>query len=346
MTVASTLADLLLPKTGARPVRAAGGRLRNTFDAWLQSRAPRTDSLLLTHRNVYILPTRGGLLFCFTLGVLLVASINYQLNLGYVLTFLLAGSGVVSMHMTHNTLRGMTLHLRPLSPVHAGDSAVVEVVLSSPHTMRYGVGLGLRLPGHAHTAHSHANVPGGGQTVLHLGFVPPKRGSQALPTIHAETRFPLGLFRAWAVWRPAASLLVYPRLERPAPALPSARVVPGGSARTRTSSSGEFEGIRQYRRGDPLKGVAWKRSAQAMASGGELVSRDSSLQAQQQLWLDWQGCGSVDVEARLSRLAAWIVDADRRDAAWGMSLPGRDIAMGQGDAHRHHGLETLALWSA
>ena len=30
-----------------------------------------------------------------------VASINYQLNLGYVLTFLLAGSGVVSMHVTH-----------------------------------------------------------------------------------------------------------------------------------------------------------------------------------------------------------------------------------------------------
>ena len=32
--------------------------------------------------------------------VLLLASINYQLNLGYILTFLLAGSGVVSMHIT------------------------------------------------------------------------------------------------------------------------------------------------------------------------------------------------------------------------------------------------------
>jgi len=29
------------------------------------------------------------------------------LNLGYVLTFLLAGAGFVSMHLTHNTLRGL-----------------------------------------------------------------------------------------------------------------------------------------------------------------------------------------------------------------------------------------------
>ena len=69
----------------------------------------------LTQRNIYILPTKAGLAFALTLMVLLLASINYQLNLGYVLTFLLAGSGVVSMHLTHGTLRGLTLHLQPPS---------------------------------------------------------------------------------------------------------------------------------------------------------------------------------------------------------------------------------------
>jgi hypothetical protein len=46
-----------------------------------------------------------------TLLVLLVASINYQLNLGYLLTFLLAGSAVVGMHVCHGTLRGLTMHM-------------------------------------------------------------------------------------------------------------------------------------------------------------------------------------------------------------------------------------------
>src|SRR3954454_22180191 len=106
--------------------------VRTRFRAWLQTRLRRSDTLLLTQRNIYILPTRAGLLFAATLITLLIASINYQLNLGYVLTFLLAGSGAVSMQLTHNTLRGLTLHLKPIAPVFAGEPAVLEVVLSSP----------------------------------------------------------------------------------------------------------------------------------------------------------------------------------------------------------------------
>jgi hypothetical protein len=55
---------------------AVRGRLARRIDAWFRQRSPRSDSLLLTHRNVYILPTTAGLLFCLTLVVLLVASIN------------------------------------------------------------------------------------------------------------------------------------------------------------------------------------------------------------------------------------------------------------------------------
>jgi uncharacterized protein (DUF58 family) len=317
---------------------------RRWLDGWFEQRSPRSDSLQLTHRNVYIVPTRAGLLFCFTLAVLLVASINYQLNLGYVLTFLLAGSGVVSMHMTHGTLRGLTLHLRPVHPVFAGDTATLEAVLSSAHRPRYGMGLRLR-SGDTSTL-GHTDVPGGGQSVLRIGFVPGRRGRQPLPTLCVETRFPLGLFRAWAVWHPAMSVLVYPRPERPASALPASRAVSGGPLLARSPSGFEFEGVRAYRRGDPLKSIAWKQAAKTLASGGGLVSRDHHAHRQQQLWLDWQACGHLDAEARLSRLAAWIVEADRRDAAWGLSLPRCELPMDQGSAHRQRGLEALALWTA
>lgn len=314
------------------------------LDAWFEQRSPRSDSVRLTHRNVYILPTKAGLLFCFTLAVLLVASINYQLNLGYALTFLLAGSGVVSMHMTHGTLRGLTLHLRPVNPVFAGDTAMLEAVLSSEDRERHGVGLCLGW-GETSTL-SHADVPAGGQAVLRIGFVPPGRGRHALPALNVETRFPLGLFQAWAVWHPAACVLVYPKPEQPASALPAPRAVPGGAGHARTPSGEEFEGVRPYRRGDAPKGIAWKQTAKTLASAGELVSRDLHSRARQQLWLDWQACGNVAAEARLSRLAAWIVEAERRDAAWGLSLPACELPMGQGAAHRQHGLEILALWTA
>ena len=58
--------------------------VRARVRGWLTSRLPRTDTQLLTQGNVYILPTRAGWMFALTLVVLLLASVNYQLNLGYV----------------------------------------------------------------------------------------------------------------------------------------------------------------------------------------------------------------------------------------------------------------------
>lgn len=323
-----------------RVVRGARAR----WQLWWQARAPRTDTLTLTQRNVYILPTRAGLMFCLTLIVLLVASINYQLNLGYVLTFLLAGAGVVSMHVTHATLRGLTLHLRAVTPVFAGDAAVLELVLGSAAARpRYGLGLRMDDPGQTR-AWSWTDVPGGGHTATHVSFVPTRRGRHTVPNVIMETRFPLGLFRAWTIWRPAAQALVYPKPERPAPPVPAARPMPGGPLRTRSTDGGEVEGIRGYRRGDPLKLVVWKKAARALETGGELVSRDTASSARQELWLEWQSAGMLAPEDRLSRLAAWVLAADRAGAMYGLRLPGVEVAPGDGDAHRRICLEALAVW--
>jgi uncharacterized protein (DUF58 family) len=322
--------------------RSARSAISGRVNRWFESRLPRSDTLLLTQRNVYILPTRAGITFAFTLLVLLLASINYQLNLGYVLTFLLAGSGVVSMHLTHNTLRGLTLHLKRAAPVFAGDAAALDIVLTSPGSARYGIGV--KVQAAHHRTLGWLDVPALGQASAQLSFVPATRGLHVLPTLSIETRFPLGLFRVWALWRPASSLLVYPRPERPPAALPAARPVPGGPSVMRSADGDDIEGVRGYRRGDPLKLVVWKKAAKALASGGELVSRDSRTSAHQQLWLAWAECGALAPEDRLSRLAAWAVAAHRAGADFGLQLPGGEIAPASGEAQRQRCLEALALW--
>jgi len=316
--------------------------VRRRFQRWVQARQPRTDTLLLTQGNVYILPTRAGLMFALTLVVLLLGSINYQLNLGYVLTFLLAGSGVVSMHLTHATLRGLTLHLKPVAPVFVGDAVALDVVLTSPGAARFGIGL--KLAGAPDATLTWINVPALGQSPAQLRFIATARGRAEVPTLGAETRFPLGLFRTWTVWRPAAQLLVYPQPERPPAALPSARAVPGGPMQARSAGGGEVEGVRAYRRGDPTQLIAWKKTAKAIEAGGELVSRDTSASVQQQLWLDWQHCGALAPEERLSRLTAWTLLAHRAGADYGLRLPGVEIAPAGGPAQRRRCLEALALW--
>ncbi len=322
-------------------MRSPRQRLRD----WLDARHPRSDTLVLTQRNVYILPTRAGWAFALTLLALLVASINYQLSLGYVLTFLLAGSGIVSMHVTHATLRGLALHLRAPQPVFAGDSAGVECVFSSS-AMRPRHGIGARLLGPGAASHlSWTDVPAGGQAVLHLGFTAAQRGRLWLPTVRLETRFPLGLFRAWSEWRPASQVLAYPRPETPAAALPPAHALGSGARTLGHGEGGELEGIRPYRRGDPPVRIVWKKAARALECGGELVSRDTSNSARRELWLDWAATAPLATEERLSRLAAWVLASERIGLDWGLRLPGREIAPTRGEAHRRNGLEALALWS-
>ena len=183
---------------------------------------PLADHHRPGQRNIYIVPTSGGLFFAAVLLVLLVASINYQLSLGYALTFLLAGSGLASMHMTHATLRGLQMRLQTGGPAFAGGHADLEIVIDNPGAPRHGIGLGLR-----HGAdRAWTDVPARGLCSVRLQLPLERRGWQPVPSLVAETRFPMGLFRAWTVWRPAAQVLAWPQPEQPAPPLSSTRIAP------------------------------------------------------------------------------------------------------------------------
>lgn len=316
---------------------AARQRLRH----WWLARHAASDTWTLDQANIYILPTKGGWVFALTLLVMLVSAINYQLNLGYVLTFLLAGSGLVSIHMTHGTLRGLTLRLRPAAAVFAGEPARLEVVMSNPSGgARHGVGLRLHQPRRGRGS-AWCDVPALGQASASLSIVPATRGWHAAPRLVVETGFPFGLFRAWTHWQPASAVLAYPQPEQPAPPLPSAHSAPGGAALARQGQGSELDGVRAWRRGDGLRHVVWKKAARS----GQLVSRETSAENSRELWLDWPAAAAAgDAEARLSRLAAWVLAAERQGLVYGLRLPGVLLAPDRGDAHQRRALRELALW--
>ncbi len=314
--------------------------VRQRIERWWQSRLPATDTWALGQRNIYILPTRAGLAFAMTLLMMLLASINYQLNLGYALTFLLAGAGLVSMHMTHGTLRGLTLHLRPTAAVFAGDAAVLEVVVHNPGRQRHGLALQFHDRGGGGQSFAWCDVAAGGHESVHVSLVPEHRGWHSVPMLVLETVFPFGLFRAWTLWRPAARVLAWPRLEQPAPPLPAVAASAGDERDHRPGPGSELDGVRPWRRGDSMRQVAWKK----VARSGELVSRETTHSRQTELWLDWAAAQGGDAEQRLSRLAAWVQAADQAGLACGLRLPGVELAPGLGDAHRRAALDKLAQW--
>lgn len=315
------------------PKRYARARLAH----WWLARLPLSDSLTLTQRNVYILPTRAGLMLGLTLLVLLVASINYQLNLGYLLTFLLAGCALVAMHVSHGTLRGLALHLIAPDAIYTGATASFVINLhNTRRRARHAIALSVQGAAQWVWTDVHAQA----SASVTLGWQPPQRGLHTLPTLSAQTLFPLGTFRVWTLWRPAAQVLVYPKPEASPPPLPANPSQGGGSpASRRTHAPGDPDGVRAYRRGDALKTILWKKAAKT----GDLVSRDSLAQQQRELVLDRQHTGLSHPEQQLSRLCAWVLQAEQLGLRYGLKLGPQDIAPDSGPAHLQRCLRTLAL---
>jgi uncharacterized protein (DUF58 family) len=321
--------------------------LRARWQHWWQARQAVSDTHLTTQRNVYIVPTLAGLAFCGTLGVLLLAAINEQLSLGYALTFALTGAGLASMHTTHANLRGLQLDLKAPEGVHAGDEFTLELRLHNPAAARFGIGIHAQAEAGA-TDPAWVDLPARGHAVLRLRLPAARRGLCELPRLVITTRFPLGLFRAWSYWRPASRVWVYPQVEVPtAPFPPQAAGQDGDAAPGRALQGGsDFAGVRGYRRGDSMKQVLWRKSALALDHGLPLWVRETEAPLAQDLWLDWRDAAGRDAEARLSRLTAWVLAADRAGRPFGLRLPGMELAPATGPAHRQACLEQLAGFRA
>ena len=91
-----------------RPTRS---KWRQALHNWATRRQQASAQHLVRQRNIYVLPSPAGCVLAITLMVLLIASINFQLNLGYALTFLITGSALASLWMGHRNVRGLALRL-------------------------------------------------------------------------------------------------------------------------------------------------------------------------------------------------------------------------------------------
>lgn len=291
---------------------------------------------VLGRKQLYMLPTRYGLLFTAMLMVLLLAAVNYANGLAYLLTFLVAAIGIVSMLYTHRNLAGLRVVPRACTPVFAGDIAQLVVCLHNDGRLpRLGVALE-----HAKRAVARVDIAPNDCACLSVPIVAPRRGRLAFPAVVVATIYPLGLVRSWS--RPILlehHCLVYPRPGpvRALPRVPSGRV---GERAVALSEGDDFGGVREFRAGDSPWRVDWKSAARGRGLHIKLFNGEGA----ETVWLDWSLLHDLDVESRLSALCRWVVDAERAQIEYGLRLPDVTLAPARGPAHQRRCLEALALY--
>src|SRR3979411_3304499 len=120
---------------------------------------PERGTVVRVHRRVYIVPARLGWIFGLTLLILLIGSINYALSLGFALTFLLGGVGLVGMVHTARNLARIALSVGRAAPVFAGESAQFRLFLDGRAPFDRPAILARHLPSGAQLV---VDVPAGG----------------------------------------------------------------------------------------------------------------------------------------------------------------------------------------
>ncbi len=294
-------------------------------------------SWLQRTRQLYILPTRYGALYACMLLAMLAGAINYTLSLGFALTFLLAGLGLVAMLHAWRNLAGITLEIAKAEPVFAGEDARFEITASEHGGRpRYALQAQFRDGTPAYTdiaAHAVAS--------FRLAVPTQRRGWLSAPRLTCFTEFPLLLFHVWSHtdFDAAVRCLVYPQ---PAPdglPLPQAQSAGIGDMPDAAVGDDDFAGHRIYQLGDSPKRVDWKASSREQ---GLLVKQYHGA-AQHILWLDWDATPGADAEQRISQLTHWVIDADARGLRYGLRLPAQTLAPDTGEHHYRHCLQALAL---
>jgi uncharacterized protein (DUF58 family) len=309
------------------------------IEDWLtRSGRPQSGPLTLTQRRIFILPTKYGFGFAAVLLVMLAGSVSYGLSLGFVLTFLLGSVAIVSTLHAYRNLAELRVALARAEPVFAGETARFPVHLENPSRQaRFSVGLA-----NHREEQGFVDIPCGGHVTIELRVLARERGVLHVGRFTLFTRYPIGLFFAWSPIDVDATCLVYPRPDD-APLPPPARLAQLGELAPAGAGDEDFCGLKPYQPGDSPRRIAWKASMR----GETLLTKQFTGQATDQMWLDWNDLPAhFGVEARLSRLTSWVLQADRGGACYGLRLPARRLEPATGDRHRQRCLEALARFEA
>jgi uncharacterized protein (DUF58 family) len=302
---------------------------------------PESGEVFLKQRRVFTLPSKAGWMFVLLLLLLFISSTNYNLNLGFALTFVLAGCACINAFLGFRNLAYLHLLAGPAAPVFAGEEAQFTLhLINRRQHYRYALHVGFAAPGHTEQA---VDIAPDSRCTLQLSHPTLQRGMMAIPRVRLQTWFPLGLLRAWSTWLPDAQVLVYPQPEAFAPPLPVTGIA--GKEGQGHSGDEDFSGVRAYQSGDPLKHLAWKHIARIdLDAGGSLITKQFSGGSASDILLDFGSLpANLDLELRLSRMTSWVIAADASGLAYAFKLGALHLDAASNEPHRLACLRALAL---
>jgi uncharacterized protein (DUF58 family) len=256
----------------------------------------------------------------------------------YLLFFLLLGVLAVSVPKTFLNLAGLKVTAESAKPAFAGQEVSLPLELVN-FSRRPCYAVSVSLPGAGLASGLVDEIPGGKAARTVVCFTSEQRGEHEVSSVMLASAWPLGFFKARRNVAVLQHYLVYPK---PAgdPNLPPPAGFKAGPAGSIQPEGDDFAGVRAYLPGESQRHIDWK----AVARGHPLMSKQFAADGGGTLHLDFEAVAQPGVEARLSQLALWVIEAERACRPYSLRLPLVQIAAATGEAHYHKCLRALARY--
>ena len=285
--------------------------------------------------SIKCFPTRYGWLFVVALLGMLIGSINYNNNLGFLFTFLLGSMLLVSLVHSYRNIRGIAVDEIQALPVFETQDAIFELKLHLLPRQRMAVRFSLD-----DSEKVMVDTMLGSFVRVSVALPARKRGRISPRELHITSEYPFGLFGFHTTCQLFTDCLVYPK-PVPVQKLSMQDLLQAHSSQGDALDSVEdFKGLRTFQNGDATQHIFWK----AFSKGQGLMVKEFMGNTSPCLCLSWEKIKQENVEKKLSVLCGMVLKAHGMKLKYGISLPGHLITPDKGEHHKHACLRALALF--
>ncbi|GGI91079.1 DUF58 domain-containing protein [Shewanella gelidii] len=306
---------------------------------WMDKRLPANRHIQLSHRSIFILPSKFGVVWFGLVILLYLFGTNYQNNLVIGLSILLASILHTCIIYSYRNLAGLKLQSMPAAQVYAGDTLSFPSHLSSEKGANEVL---LSYPfAQGEVDQSIAPQVKQAPVKVLVSYPSTPRGRVNPGRLKIESYYPLGLCRAWSYVDLATELIVYPTPVESKIALNAQQSNNQQENHHGRQVAGidEYQGLKEYVKGESLKQVAWKQLAQ----GKGMLTKEFQQPLGAPIWLTLDSSQSRNYETKISELTWQVEKLHQSNQLFGLKIDNITIEPSHGEGHRHACLEALSL---
>ena len=311
------------------------------FESWLEKRLDKSNCQTLSNRNIYIFPSKFGLVFILFIFLLFVLGTNYQNNLILLFSFIQASFFVSAMLHTFFNLSGISVTSDDEYRLFMGREGAIrlKIVNSKPY---YAVNFSL-----GNCEGRQVDLPRG-ESRLDVDYLPESRGICGIPRLKISSRYAFDLFNCWSYVQFDSQLIVYPEPVEInqtqfdyliAQARKNQNDIQDENSLIAAQMSGDdFSELRRYQLGESLSQIAWKN----VAKGQPWMTKHYESSVSDKLVFSLSQIQSEELETKLGILCYVLINLHNTRVEYGLKLLNVNVLPDNSTEHFQRCLTMLA----